>query len=158
MSVFVKFSHFHNLFKFLLEIEQEMRYFISNYTKNIRFDAEWYCRKDPEENRYYRIFFNLCKQYNIRWSDATPHERYFIENLAQQEYERNKGKTSENKTTNSDIKDKYAYWYSTRELEENRRNQIFFEMCRKYDVNLGTATPQEKYFVEETTRIKADQI
>ena len=25
-------------------------------------DAEWYCRKDPEEERFYAIFFSLCRK------------------------------------------------------------------------------------------------
>ena len=29
-------------------------------------DAEWYFRKDPEEERFYEIFFQLCQKYDVR--------------------------------------------------------------------------------------------
>ena len=28
-------------------------------------DAAWYFDKDPEAERYYEIFFRLCRKYNV---------------------------------------------------------------------------------------------
>lgn len=53
-------------------------------------DAEWYCRKDPEEERFYEIFFRLCRKYNVRWASATPKERSFIEEVTRVTYERDR--------------------------------------------------------------------
>ena len=33
-------------------------------------DAAWYCRKDAEEERFYEIFFQLCRKYSVRWALA----------------------------------------------------------------------------------------
>ena len=30
--------------------------------RNVPSDAAWYCRHDPEEERFYEIFFKLCKK------------------------------------------------------------------------------------------------
>lgn len=53
-------------------------------------DAEWYCRKDPEEDRFYDIFFKLCRKYNVSWASATEKEKAFIEEIARVTYERDK--------------------------------------------------------------------
>lgn len=37
--------------------------------------AAWYCRNDPEEERFYQIFFQLCQKYDVRWASATPEEQ-----------------------------------------------------------------------------------
>lgn len=50
-------------------------------TKQTRSDAEWYCRKDPEEECFYEIFFQLCRKYSVHWSHATLKERQFIEEV-----------------------------------------------------------------------------
>ena len=35
-------------------------------------DAEWYCRKDPEEERFYEIFFQLCRKYSAEtWEELS---------------------------------------------------------------------------------------
>ena len=51
-------------------------------------DAEWYCRRDPEEERFYEIFFQLCRKYNVCWASATPKEQEFIEEVTRVTYER----------------------------------------------------------------------
>ena len=51
-------------------------------------DAEWYCRRDPEEERFYEIFFQLCRKYDVRWASATPKEQKFIEEVTRVTYER----------------------------------------------------------------------
>ena len=51
-------------------------------------DAAWYCRKDAEEERFYEIFFQLCRKYSVRWASATPKEKSFIEEVTRVTYER----------------------------------------------------------------------
>ena len=51
-------------------------------------NAAWYCRKDPEKERFYEIFFRLCQKYNVRWASATPKEKAFIEEVTRVTYER----------------------------------------------------------------------
>ena len=53
-------------------------------------DDEWYFRKDPEEERFYDIFFQLCRKYNIRWASASDKERAFIEEITRVTYERDR--------------------------------------------------------------------
>ena len=53
-------------------------------------DAEWYCRKDPEEERFYEIFFQLCQKHGVRWASATAKEQKFIEEVTRVIYERDK--------------------------------------------------------------------
>lgn len=55
---------------------------------NILSDAEWYCRKDPEEERFYEIFFLMCQKYGVRWASAAEKERHFIEEVTRVTYER----------------------------------------------------------------------
>lgn len=50
-------------------------------------DAAWYCRKDPEEERFYEIFFRMCQKYGVRWASATPKEKAFIEEVTRVTYE-----------------------------------------------------------------------
>ena len=51
-------------------------------------DAEWYCRKDPEEERFYEIFFALCRKYRVSWASADEKEKAFIEEITRVTYER----------------------------------------------------------------------
>ena len=53
-------------------------------------DAEWYCHKNPESERFYNIFFWLCRKYNIHWASADEKERQFIEEVTRITYERDK--------------------------------------------------------------------
>ena len=53
-------------------------------------DAEWYCRKDPEEERFYAIFFSLCRKYHVSWASADEKEKAFIEEVTRVTYERDK--------------------------------------------------------------------
>ena len=55
-------------------------------------DAAWYCRKDAEEERFYEIFFQLCRKYSVRWASATPKEKSFIEEVTRVTYEREMAK------------------------------------------------------------------
>ena len=56
--------------------------------ENRHSDAEWYCRKDSEEERFYEIFFQMCQKYGVRWSSAEEKERQFIEEVTRVTYER----------------------------------------------------------------------
>ena len=58
--------------------------------KKIESDAEWYCRHDAEEERFYEIFFKLCRKYNVSWASATDKERAFIEEITRVTYERDR--------------------------------------------------------------------
>ena len=51
-------------------------------------DAEWYCRRYPEEERFYALFFRMCRKYDVRWASATPKEQAFIEDVIRGTYER----------------------------------------------------------------------
>lgn len=51
-------------------------------------DAAWYCFKDPERERYYEIFFQMCRKHGVRWASADEKERHFIEKVTRVIYER----------------------------------------------------------------------
>ena len=51
-------------------------------------DAEWYCRKNLEEKRFYEIFFQMCRKHGVRWTTATPEEQRLIENATKIAYEK----------------------------------------------------------------------
>lgn len=53
-------------------------------------DAEWYFRKDPERERFYEIFFQMCRKYGVRWGKATEKEQAFIEEVTRVTYERDR--------------------------------------------------------------------
>ncbi|MDO5445353.1 MAG: hypothetical protein Q4F31_07025 [Eubacteriales bacterium] len=53
-------------------------------------DAEWYCRKDPEEERFYEIFFAICRKYSVSWASASEIEKVFVEEVTRVTYERDK--------------------------------------------------------------------
>ena len=51
-------------------------------------DAQWYCRRDVEEERFYSIFFKLCRKYDVSWASASDKEKAFIEEVTRVTYER----------------------------------------------------------------------
>lgn len=51
-------------------------------------DAEWYFRRDPERERFYEIFFQMCHKYSVRWASADEKKRQFIEEVTRVTYER----------------------------------------------------------------------
>lgn len=53
-------------------------------------DAEFYCRNDFEENRFYDIFFKMCRKYNVSWASAGDKDKAFIEELTRVSYERDR--------------------------------------------------------------------
>lgn len=60
--------------------------------KEVHSDAQWYCRRDPEEERFYELFFSLCRKYQVRWASASEKERAFIEEVTRVTYERDRAK------------------------------------------------------------------
>lgn len=50
--------------------------------------AEWYCRRAPEDARFYEIFFQMCRKYGVRWASADEKERWFIEEITRVTYGR----------------------------------------------------------------------
>lgn len=56
-------------------------------------DVKWYCdRCGGETEIFYGIFFDMCKEFNVRWSTATPQEKLFIEGITRFKYERSYAK------------------------------------------------------------------
>lgn len=55
--------------------------------------------------------------------------------------------------TNNDRPASDAAWYCRKDLEEDRFYEIFFRLCQKYGVRWASATPKEKTFIEEVTRV-----
>lgn len=51
-------------------------------------DAAWYCRKDEEADRFYEIFFQMCRKYGVSWASASEKERKFVEEVTRVTYER----------------------------------------------------------------------
>ena len=61
-----------------------------NEANKILSDVEFYCRQDSEAERFYNIFFKLCRKYNISWASADEKEKAFIEEVTRVSYERDK--------------------------------------------------------------------
>ena len=53
-------------------------------------DEALYCRRDPEEERLYDIFFKLCRKYGVSWASADEKEKRFIEEVTRMTYERDR--------------------------------------------------------------------
>lgn len=53
-------------------------------------DAAWYCRRDSEEERFYEIFFGICRKYRISWASASQREKAFAEEVTRVTYERDR--------------------------------------------------------------------
>ncbi len=65
---------------------------MDQHTNHTMSEAEWYCRTDVEEERFYEIFFQLCQKYHVRWASASQKERSFIEEVTRVTYERDRAK------------------------------------------------------------------
>jgi hypothetical protein len=63
---------------------------MEHFDKKPSSDAQWYCRQDTEEDRFYEIFFQLCRKYRVSWASASDKERQFIEEITRVTYERDK--------------------------------------------------------------------
>lgn len=53
-------------------------------------DAALYCRRDPEEERLYDIFFKLCRKYGVSWASADEKDKRFVEEVTRMTYERDR--------------------------------------------------------------------
>ena len=53
-------------------------------------EAEQYFRRDPEAERFYEIFFKLCRKYGVSWASAGEKEKQFIEEVTRVTYERDR--------------------------------------------------------------------
>ena len=53
-------------------------------------DAQWYCRRDAEEEQFYSIFFRMCRKYDVSWASASEKEKAFIEEVTRVTYERDR--------------------------------------------------------------------
>ena len=49
-------------------------------------EAELYFNKDEDGERFYSIFFMMCRKYNVNWSSATDKEKAFIEEATRAMY------------------------------------------------------------------------
>jgi hypothetical protein len=63
---------------------------MDNREKKTVSDAAWYCRNDAEEERFYEIFFQMCRKYGIRWASADEREKQFVEEVTRVTYERDR--------------------------------------------------------------------
>ena len=52
--------------------------------------AKWYFdnASDPDNQMFYDVFFNALRKYNVTWCNATPQERFFIEEVVRITLER----------------------------------------------------------------------
>lgn len=54
--------------------------------------------------------------------------------------------------------DNNAKWYFTHETAEDQLwYEIFFSMCKKFCISWSTATPVQKAFIEEITRVNYER-
>ena len=63
---------------------------MDNSKKRPTSDAEWYFQKDPERERFYEKFFQMCRKYGVRWGKAKEKEQAFIEEVTRVTYERDR--------------------------------------------------------------------
>lgn len=56
--------------------------------------AAAYFKRDPERDEFYRIFYKICRQYNVVWSNASPEVKAFVEEATRVAYEQKKVKES----------------------------------------------------------------
>lgn len=50
----------------------------------------WYLDRaeDARADRYYEIFFSVCRKFNISWTSGSPKEKAFAEEVARVTFER----------------------------------------------------------------------
>lgn len=54
--------------------------------------AEEYFRRDPERDAFYRVFYRVCRRFNVTWSTASPEVKAFIEEVTRVTYEQEKAR------------------------------------------------------------------
>lgn len=56
--------------------------------------AQDYFKRDPERETFYRIFYQMCRRFNVVWSSASPEVKAFIEEATRSEYRKQSGRSS----------------------------------------------------------------
>ena len=52
-------------------------------------EAKWYFTHETDEDRlWYRIFFSMCRKFNVSWPRASEMQKAFIEEITRINYER----------------------------------------------------------------------
>lgn len=54
--------------------------------------AQEYCKRDPERDAFYRIFYQTCRRFRVTWSAASPEARAFVEEATRVAYEQDKAR------------------------------------------------------------------
>ena len=52
-----------------------------------------------------------------------------------------------------DLADQAGGYFAMPTAEEMEYTDLFFSVCQQFGIRYGSATPKEKYFVEEVTRV-----
>ena len=48
--------------------------------------AQYFRPQTAQRDEFYRVFFDVCRKYNIDWTTATAKERAFVEKVARAVY------------------------------------------------------------------------
>ena len=51
-----------------------------------------YFQREPERDEFYRMFYQICRQFNVTWSSASPEVRAFVEEATRVTYEQNQAR------------------------------------------------------------------
>lgn len=54
--------------------------------------AQDYFERDSEREIFYRIFYQMCRRFNVTWSAASPEVKAFIEEATRVAYEQDKAR------------------------------------------------------------------
>lgn len=73
--------------KYILQLSGMNGGMIVNQTAS---DAQWFCRQNEEEERFYKIFFHFCRKYHVSWAGVAEKEKAFIEEITRVTYERDR--------------------------------------------------------------------
>ena len=57
--------------------------------KAVPSDAEWYFRQSEKSREFYVVFGEVCRKYDVMWSEASPAVRAYISELVKLTLERN---------------------------------------------------------------------
>lgn len=54
--------------------------------------AQYFRPQSAARDEFYRIFFSVCRKYNIDWATASPKEKAFAEEITRVTYEHQKAR------------------------------------------------------------------
>ena len=54
--------------------------------------AQEYFQRDPERDAFYRVFYKVCRRFNVTWSTASPEVKAFVEEATRVAYEQEKAR------------------------------------------------------------------